>query len=242
MIKLVGISYSPWTLQVEWALKHKRIEYNFRNYLPLVDELYLQLVLRSRSVPVLIDRDFKINQSFAISKYIDYRFPKRSLIIGHDETKIAEIHQWMESTTDLGRKILIILLGKNKEGRFESLPDSLPNWFKKVLAPASPMAISRLAMKYDVDLESRDLYNQLLKDRFKEISKKVTEGQYILGEFSYADIMVALSLQNLKPVDDEFIRSKPIFRMYATKDYCDEDWAKKLLKYRDFIFENHWPR
>ena len=148
----------------------------------------------------------------------------------------------MESTTDLARKIMVILFSGNKEGRMESLPEQLPDWFKFLLGPFTPMGIARIVSKYNIDLDSIDLYRQMLKDRYQEISTKVEPGKYFLDNFSYADIMIALSLQNLKPVADDFVESKPIFRMFNTQNYCEEDWAKKLLAYRDFISNNHWPR
>jgi glutathione S-transferase len=75
MLTLVGEYFSPWTEKARWALDHHRLEYRYREHVPLLGEALLRVRadrLTGRvSVPLLITDTGPILDSFAIAQHAD---------------------------------------------------------------------------------------------------------------------------------------------------------------------------
>ena len=60
--------------------------------------------------------------------------------------------------------------------------------------------------------------------------------EYLLGEFTYADVTIAMAMQFVAPVDESVIRIGERSRRYWTDEALAEDFAD-VMAWRDRVFE-----
>src|SRR5689334_2595000 len=97
MHTLVGLHYSPWTEKARWALDHHGLPYTYEEYLPMIGEPALRLRTRRAfgkvSVPVLIDRDEAVFDSWEIARFAEKQGKGSKLF---PEDRLHQIRAWNE--------------------------------------------------------------------------------------------------------------------------------------------------
>ncbi|MGB1014758.1 MAG: glutathione S-transferase family protein, partial [Nannocystaceae bacterium] len=72
---LYSLYFSPWSLKARWALDHHGVEYEQREYLPVIGEPLMRLRLRNFTakitVPILFGTGAPLTDSFAIARYAE---------------------------------------------------------------------------------------------------------------------------------------------------------------------------
>jgi glutathione S-transferase len=242
MLELVGIGYSPWTEKARWALDHHAIIYREEEYLPMLGEPALRMRIRKFrgkiTVPLLIAGERVIQDSFAIARYADGIGGGAPLF---PERYAAEIGVWNERSEQALRGVRAIVseqVLQNPAAKEEALPEAFPGAMRKLLKPVANVGVAYLRGKYDFTSRlagaRRDLESNL-----QVLQEALGDRDYLCGEgFSYADIAMALVLQGVKPVTDEFLRLGPATReAWTNLDLCDR--FPDLLAWRDRIYEKH---
>ena len=236
MRTLVGASYSPWSQKARWALDHYGVTYRWQSYLPTYSEIRLRYRLkrwRGRvTVPVLIDGKQTFEQSRAIAD--------RAHRIGEGPTLFpsADVDHWdqlSEAALAEGRQRVTEAILANPAAKREALDGVVPKSLQPALQCVASFAAQRVLRKY------RDKVQQGALDRtLSAIRKQLerTKNDYLLGTFSYADIAMAVVLEMVDPVANDYV-----FRAPATRAcWRDESRAiqyKDLLDWRNRICERH---
>ncbi|MCS6971798.1 MAG: glutathione S-transferase domain-containing protein, partial [Leptospiraceae bacterium] len=70
----------------------------------------------------------------------------------------------------------------------------------------------------------------------REVRQALADKKYLLGQFSYADITVAATLEFVRPVEDRFIPLKPALRAALTQEDLSAEFAD-LLEWRDQLYQ-----
>jgi glutathione S-transferase len=103
-----GCRPSPFSWRVRYALAHKQLDVEYRptrfSDVAMIEELSGQ-----RLVPVLVDDQTVVHDSWNIATYLDDRFPDRSSLFGGSASRAVTrfINQWTDTTLHLPlRKII----------------------------------------------------------------------------------------------------------------------------------------
>lgn len=246
MLELISMSYSPWSEKARWALDHHGVQFSEKDFKPLLSELSLRARMKQWSgkfsIPTLLTDDECIGDSYNIAHYAEE--------IGSDAEPLfpkgveEEIHQWnalSEEAMAAGRAIVSQRVLDDPKAKLEALP-KMPGPLRQLMKPLANIGVSYLRKKYTYD-ESIEKYEESFEQVLIKL-RAALEGaeSYLIGsQFSYADITMAVALQCLKPVTDDFLKIGPATRVAWTNEAMADKYAD-LLDWRDHIYEQHRAR
>jgi len=195
---LIGESFSPWTKKARWALEYCSLAYDYKEYTPTLSEPGLRLRLKQWtgkiSVPVLITGDQVLRDSLDIAAFANKYSNTEKL------GNWSDIEPWnliSEAALQQGRTELVRRILTNNQALEESLPSFIPTFLRKPMRFSAKDVAARLDRKYADLVRPGALRNGLTKIREGLENAK---SDYLLGEFSYADITMAAVLEVIAPI------------------------------------------
>lgn len=195
---LVGESFSPWTKKTRWALEHCGLAYEYEEYTPTLSEPGLRWRMRQWSgkvsVPVLLADRKLLRGSWDISFYANTAAGGECL--GNMES-IAHWDELSEAALAEGRTRVVRSVLGNERALEEALPRFIPSSMRKSLRFVARNAAQRLDRKYAHLLELGSIRKALVATR-EGLEKSGND--YLQGEFSYADITMAVVLEVIAPI------------------------------------------
>lgn len=195
---LVGESFSPWTKKARWALEQCQLEYAYQEYTPTLSEPLLRWRMRQYSgkvsVPVLFAAGRVIRGSWDIACYANSQSPSKRL---GDMAAIAAWDALSEAALAEGRTRVVRAVLDSETALEESLPAFIPNSLRKPLRILARDAASRLDRKY-ADLLKPGSIRTALSEIREGLS--TSKSDFLLGEFSYADITMAAVVEVIAPI------------------------------------------
>lgn len=254
---LVGIPYSPWTLQARWVLHLRRVPYRFEAYLPMLGEPALRarlsrlegrLVRETLSVPVLLDGRRVIHDSRAIAEVVDELAPPGEGLFPREHLEVLD--RWL-GRLELARKAARVLATErmlaDDDAILGGMPPRWPSLVKRASLPVGRRATRYILEKYGGRaFEGPDgkpgAYDEaglraLVRDVMLAAQDAYARHRYLVGErLSFADLALVSALQMvspspaLVPMDRAFARAwtDPLARELAP-----------LLAVRDRLVEAH---
>ncbi len=242
MARLIALHYSPWSEKARWALDHHHVPYTVEHYMPMLGEPLLRLrtgrLTGPVGVPVLLDGDGAIFDSFAIARHAERNGSGTPLF---PTAHLAEITRWNDRSNDAltaGRISLITRMSTDRAAQEEALPRFIPRALRPALTGAAQLTVRFLASKYSIarDVEGAEARMAVVLDELRAARGGRT---YLLdGELTYADIAAAVVLQMVRPVRDAFIRLGPATRACWTIPALEKRYPD-LLEWRDQLYEKH---
>lgn len=197
-ILLIGESFSPWTKKARWALEFCELPYEYKEYIPTLSEAGLRIRLRqwsgSVSVPVLFAGKEVLRGSWAIANYANESVGDERL--GNME-KIKPWNDLSEAALEEGRTQVVRKILENTQALEEGLPNLVPNNLRRHLRFLAKDAVSRLDQKYAHLVKPGALRTALIKTR--ECLTQ-SDNDYLLGRFTYADMVMAVILEVIAPI------------------------------------------
>ncbi|MBC8071849.1 MAG: glutathione S-transferase [Deltaproteobacteria bacterium] len=240
--KLVVLHVSPWSERVRWALDHHGIAYQLIQHAPFLGEGRLRKLVgdngRAATVPVLVDGAQVISQSWDIVAHADRHGRGTTLIPAAHEDAIREWVGIVDTAAGHGRALVIGRMLRSPPALDESLPPAVPRWLRPLLRPITRHGSRWFARKYGLDLDAALANERAVIDALDHLRRSLGGRRYLLGELTYADIVVATLLQGIAPVDDEYIRLGPATRDVWTNRALAEHYAD-LLTWRDALYREH---
>jgi glutathione S-transferase len=239
--KLFVLSYSPWSERARWALDHHRLAYRVVQHLPFVGELRLRRLARGRAratVPVLVDGDLVLSESWDIAAHADRIGPAAKLMPAEHEAAIRRWAELADETMAAGRALVVDSLLKSPEALDESLPLPMPGWVRRASRPIARFATQWFARKYELRLDEREAPERKIQAGLEALRRALGGKRYLLGQFSYADIVMATFLQAVSPVDDAYIRLGPATRRAWTLPALAAEYHE-LVRWRDELYAGH---
>eukprot|EP00892_Ulva_mutabilis_P011214 jgi/Ulvmu1/8465/UM043_0045.1 len=233
--ELWSIQFSPWSLRVKWALRCLDFPFQPVEYiLPLSEwNLRWKLMQWRVSVPVLFANDVVLKDGKDIVRYAQDR-----KAAGAEDLFVEGVEDWIVLVDEvmgmLRHKAFQKLLGDNQALQL-AVPPHL-RWLGPVGLMIVRSAINGMAAKYPSPYDETVVTSAFNRIR-AAIESSTTD--YILGEFSYADICAAILFQMVRPVPDEVLKMPRGMRA----SFVQEDVAhscEDLLVWRDKIFAQKW--
>lgn len=236
MPELIALSYSPWSEKARWALDHHRVDYRETEHLIMLGEPVLRWKARKYlgrvSVPTLVDGDRVYTDSFEIARYAEW-FGKGAPLL--DDTKaVTEWNAKSERALAAGRVVMTERLAGDAEAKREHLPPFVPRAFRPALTPVASLGVAFIRRKYDFDHVARARTH--LEATLGELRDALGGRRYILDDFSYADIAMAVVLHFIAPIDRMGLG--PATRRCWTQPDLATEFAD-LIDWRDTLYTHH---
>ncbi|HMJ52242.1 MAG TPA: glutathione S-transferase family protein [Polyangiaceae bacterium] len=243
--RLVQLSYSPWSERARWALDHHGIAYRTVEHLPFLGELRLRRIVGKKdgpaTVPVLIDGDAVLRESWDIARYADRTGSGSKLIAAEQESDIRAWTELADQASSHVRALVVSALLTSEAALDEGLPFSLPPWLSATMRPVTRVALRWFARKYGVSSGAAAEHEDRMRPALDRLRSAVKTSPYLLGRFSYADIAMATLLQGISPVGNGYIRLGPATRRAWTRPTLESAYAD-LVRWRDNLYLEHRGR
>lgn len=244
-LKLMIFPPSPWSEKARWALDVAGLDYQKIEHMPMVSNFRARLLagnlnpFRKFSLPIAACGEHVMDDSFGIANYAADHCKNGDLDL-FPKDKLDDIQYWNDLSNQLMnilRKRALPAMKANQTLLESNLPPVVPKPLRPYLTGVSKMAISYIDRKYPVPEEDAE---QTLIDGFETLRNALKQagGDYLLGEFSYADIAMAVSLQPVKPVENRYIALDDGTRECWT-DQALIDQFPDLIEWRDRIYQHH---
>jgi glutathione S-transferase len=242
MRTLVALGYSPWSEKARWALDHHGVAYRYKEYKILLGEPRLRLATRNvkgkATVPVLFDDGEVLSESWDIAH--------RAEAVGSGPTLFPEaereqIRQWHERGQDacaLARVRLIEAIREDPEALRAQIDAGVPRALRPLMYPSSPLVMAWFANKHagacpgDADA---------LRDACEALREGLAGREHLFSELTFADMSMAVMLQFVRPVSDDFISIDPRTRRAWEDPALAREFAD-LLEWRDGLYARHRQR
>ncbi len=239
-LTLFHIPFSPWSLKARFALDHHGVRVDARAYAPVLDELRMRVLLRKArgriTVPVLFTPEGVLTDSWQIANYAESVGTGAPLL---PPARLDEIEAWNRASERLlsaGRARSMV----RAIGDFDAVVEALPDAVKKypfVASPAGKIGVRMFNRKYGIRATDVLLHESTMRLELSHLRQALADGRrYLLGEFSYADVAMALALQLLEPLPESPMG--PASRAAATDDVLRASYGD-LLRWRDRIHAVH---
>jgi glutathione S-transferase len=234
---------SPWSERAKWALDHHGLAYETTDHTPFLGELRLRRIAggggkKRVTTPVLVDDGQVITESWDIAAHADRVGKGSTLIPADQETEIRRWNGVAEEAMRAGRALLIPRIRASGGALDSTLPPLFPRWIRPALRPITRYATDWFTRKYDLRFDEAPAHLAKLRSALDTLRAALAKSSYLLGRFSYADIVMAVLLQNVTPVADRFFPLEPPMRAAWTRDDLAADYAD-LLAWRDQLYEQH---
>lgn len=234
---------SPWSEKARWALDHHRVPYRYREYLSLFEEPVLRIRTRrltgTVTVPVLFGSGPTINESWGIAREAERLGTGKSLF---PSGRLEDIERWdarSEIALAASRVMEIPKLIEDAGARRESLPPFVPKLLRGAFDPVVVTVYRHIIRKYAIRKDTTHAARERLVAQLTALEQALAGGKrYILDEFSYADITMALTLQMVVPVGDRWKRLGSATRACMTEPELATRFAG-LVAWRDALYDNH---
>jgi len=205
---LYGLSYSPWTHRALFALDHHRIVYRYVEHVPLVGELRLRRLARSKkgTVPLLVSEGEVTLGSTAIARFADREGASETLFAPGLDAEIATWEARAEAIVAVARARVIHGIQESREAQRESLPAFVPAPLRPLFAFSAKQATAFLAKKHGVFGDPEPRVKAEVFPVMAELEAQVAavgEGEGLLGAFGFADVLMATAVSALSPTSHE---------------------------------------
>ncbi len=242
--KLFVLKTSPWSERAKWALDHHGLAYETVDHTPFLGELRLRRVARGGgkkrvTTPVLVDDGSIFMESWDIALYADRVGKGTKLIVSDQESEIRRWNDVADEAMSAGRALLIPRLRASGAALDETLPPAFPQWVRPVVRPVTRYATKWFTRKYDLRLDETPTHLAKMRSALETLRAALAKSSpYLLGRFSYADIVMAILLQSVSPVDDRYFPIGPATRVVWTREDLVSEFGD-LLAWRDRLYERH---
>ena len=240
-LRLVSLHVSPWSERARWALDHHRLPYRKEEHMVYLGERKLRRLTGKprNTVPILVTDGTVLNDSWDIAQYADREGASPSLFPAEH---VAEIEAWAKTTDRLlaaGRGLILRALMGDAAALDESLPGNVPGVVRPLLRPVVRGVTRYFMKKYslgDATREAADL--AAVRGVLDEMRALGLARRTVFERFTYADVLLATTLQGVSPVADRHLRLRPATRRVWTRDALARDYAD-LLAWRDWVYDAH---
>jgi glutathione S-transferase len=178
--------------------------------------------------------------SWEIALYADRVGQGAKLIPEELAADVRRWHDLAERSLSAGRALTIASLLGNDAALEEMLPPAAPRLVRRWLRPIARRVTRWFVTKYGLDLENTAQSQAIQREGLDALRTTLVRSEYVLGRFSYADIIAASLLQGVMPVAQRYLRLGPATRDAWTRPDLAATYSD-LVSWRDRLYERHRP-
>lgn len=242
--RLVVLSYSPWSERARWALDHHGLAYREIQHNPFLGERRLRRIVgpgpERATVPVLLTDGAVLTETWDIAKYADQSGVAAKLIPADREKDVRRLNDAVDRAMASGRAMLMAAMLADGAALDETLPPGFPNVVRPLLRPISRFGARWFSRKYKLDFAALEGHERAMRAGLDELraALRSSGSDYVLGPFTYADIIMASMMQGIVPVADRYIPLGPASRRVWKREPLAAEYAD-LVAWRDRLYEAH---
>lgn len=242
MYRLIGVRLSPATEKAVWTLDHARAAYVFKEYIPTVTTPLVRLRIGklrgSFTVPIVLGPNgVKLFDSIDIARHFAEEVPQSGLIPPDRREDVEAINAASHEIIYAGRLRAIPPTLANEKALQEALPPFVPDALRPAAMPVAVRAFKYLAKKYPKPGATDDDLAQTMREGLVQMRQWLDGKPYILGAFSYADILLATTLQLVRPLVWEHMQLGVETARCWTRPELAEEFGD-LLAWRDDVYRD----
>jgi glutathione S-transferase len=243
-LQLYSLFLSPWSERARWVLEHHGLPYRKIEHTPFLGERRLRRVLGNPSgrvtVPVLIADGQVLKDSWEIALYAD-RVGHGAPLIGDAQADVRRWHDLAEHALSAGRSLTIARTLASDPALDETV--GAPRLLRPLVRPIGRYVLRWFGRKYALELDPARAVAvaQPARQALDQLRRELNGADYLLGRFSYADIIAASLLQGVSPVSDRYLRLSPGIRGAWTQAEVAASYSD-LIAWRDRLYERHRRR
>jgi glutathione S-transferase len=242
--KLVVLRYSPWSERARWALDHHAVPYELVQHEPFLGEPRLRRLVGNRTkrptVPVLITEEAVLTDSWDIARYADGLGAHAKLFPADRAAEIRELASVADEAMASGRMLVVHSLLASNAALDEALPAFIPTFLRPLFRPFARYGTAWFGRKYGVNLADTETPRGVLRAALETFRQRLGGRAYVLGSFSYADIVLCSLLQGIRPPETEHVRLRPATRAAWTQHDLAREF-EDLLTWRDALYRTQRP-
>lgn len=244
MAVLWSIPQSPWSLRVRWLLAHHHIEVAHRSLVPMIGELRLRAEAgrwRGRvTLPLLrADDGTVLADSWDIACWADARGEGERLLPADEREVVRRWNDVADAIAECGRALVTPQVLHDREALLENLA-FLPAAVRPAFGWLARVGAAWLAAKYGYAGADRDALLARQDAALREVWEGLRGRDHLLDHFTYADVVVALALQLVRPTQVAALGLGPGGRR-AWKVEPLATVHADLLVWRDAVLRRHLP-
>lgn len=237
--RFLAIPYSPWSEKARWALDLRGVPYFEQLYVPMLSEVGLRFSLRRLggkvTVPVLFADDGRVcADSLAIARFAAATGRGPTLFPAGRDSEILRLDERSEEILAASRALSVAKAMDDAAAREEAVPRFLPALLRPMVGR---MGVVYLHRKYGTSLD-REALARTIAAGLRGLREELAGRPYLFDELSYADVILAVSLQLVAPVADRYIKLGEATRRVCTHAPIVEEFAD-LLAWRDRLYAEH---
>ena len=245
MRELLHLPYSPWSEKARWALDVRKVPYEPRLYQPLLGEPGLRRMLKRFrgpvSVPVLIDGDQVLADSFEIARFADRHGAGPQLFPRGKEAEIARYNELSERGLSAGRALALARMLEDPEALREQVPTNMLRVLGPIATVVATLGVKRTLRKYQAHRSDMDGHERLLCEVLdtlrQDLANSKNEPRTLLSALTFADIAMAQVLAFVRP-PRLGLRVRAGSRRAFTHAALAERYAD-LLTWRDALYDRY---
>jgi glutathione S-transferase len=240
-LQLYSLFLSPWSERARWVLQHHGLPYRKIEHIPFLGERRLRRAVGNPkgrvTVPVLIADGQVLKDSWEIALYAE-RVGHGAPLIGDAQAQVRRWHDVAEQALSAGRSLITARVLASDQALDETV--AAPRFLRSLLRPVGRSVMRWFARKYglELDLARAAAAAQPVREALDQLRRELGGSEYLLGRFSYADIIAASILQGVSPVSDRYLRLGPGTRDVWTHTELASSYAD-LIAWRDRLYERH---
>lgn len=238
---LYSLIYSPWSEKARWALHHHQVSFKNKEFAPLFGAPGLKLktgrLTKKLTVPLLIDQKTCYFDSYEIAKYAENHGGGHPLLT--EDARVDHWNQISDKALEAGRALLTLRVSTNRTAMQDYLPRWVPSWLGYSLGIGiAKMGIAYFRAKYQFKEDQAEIWFQTLKETLVTLDKALAQQDYLLGQFSYADIAMSTVFQFVRPTHSKTIRvPKRSYHCWETPELATA--FPHLIEWRDALYQKH---
>jgi|GEM_PF-570720 len=243
-IEFIGISMSPWTEKARWVVDHHQVPYRYREHTIMLGMPALAARLGMKgseiTVPLIIDGDNVVLDSFDIAQYVDQR-SGGGLIPEGTLPEIRHLNLLCDHVLDGSRALMMENLLQDPEIQAASLPPFIPGFLRKPLRFMARMGTEYVQKEFDTRRKAPVVYHGEMNHALIGLDTALERagGRYLIGDkFSLADILGAVAVGGILPAGPMKKRLGTVLTRAWTQDFLVERFGR-LIEWRDRIYQDH---
>jgi glutathione S-transferase len=241
---LVVLRYSPYSERARWALDHHSLRYRLVHHEPFIGERRLRRLIgdpaRRATVPVLVSPGVLLTDSWDIALHADRIGGAEKLVPEADAAAIAELRALADEAMNFGRVLVTRALLDSNAALDEVAPRYIPHFLRPLFRPVARYGTRWFGRKYALDLGELEHPRQKVRSALARFREQLGQKPYLLGHFSYADILVCSVLQGIRPPEHAAVRLRPASRAAWTQVELAAEF-EDLLAWRDTVYRDARP-